>query len=43
MTVYKLRGKHVVDMLKKSTPVDLHDSSSRWVKLFQLYLPRRGL
>ena len=26
MTVYKLRGKHVVDMLKKSTPVDLHDS-----------------
>ena len=26
MTVYELRGKHVVDMLKKSTPVDLHDS-----------------
>ena len=26
MTVYKLRGRHVVDMLKKSTPVDLHDS-----------------
>ena len=26
MTVYKLRGKHVVDMLKKATPVDLHDS-----------------
>lgn len=26
MTVYKIRGKHVVDMLKKSTPVDLHDS-----------------
>ena len=26
MTVYKLRGKHIVDMLKKSTPVDLHDS-----------------
>ena len=26
MTVYKLRGKHVVDMLKKSTPIDLHDS-----------------
>ena len=26
MTVYKLRGKHAVDMLKKSTPVDLHDS-----------------
>jgi len=26
MTVYKLRGNHVVDMLKKSTPVDLHDS-----------------
>lgn len=26
MTVYKLRGKHVIDMLKKSTPVDLHDS-----------------
>ena len=26
MTVYKLRGKHVVDMIKKSTPVDLHDS-----------------
>jgi sarcosine oxidase subunit gamma len=26
MTVFKLRGKHVVDMLKKSTPVDLHDS-----------------
>jgi sarcosine oxidase subunit gamma len=26
MTVYKLRGKHVVDMLKKSTPVDLYDS-----------------
>jgi sarcosine oxidase subunit gamma len=26
MTVCKLRGKHVVDMLKKSTPVDLHDS-----------------
>ena len=26
MTVYTLRGKHVVDMLKKSTPVDLHDS-----------------
>ena len=26
MTVYKLRGQRVVDMLKKSTPVDLHDS-----------------
>lgn len=26
MTVYKLRGERVVDMLKKSTPVDLHDS-----------------
>ena len=26
MTVYKLRGDRVVDMLKKSTPVDLHDS-----------------
>lgn len=26
MTVYKLRGKHVVDLLKRSTPVDLHDS-----------------
>ena len=26
VTVYKLRGKNVVDMLKKSTPVDLHDS-----------------
>lgn len=26
MTVYKLRGERVVDMLRKSTPVDLHDS-----------------
>lgn len=26
VTVYKLRGKNVVDMLKKSTPVDFHDS-----------------
>lgn len=26
MTVYKLHGRHVVDMLKKSTPVDFHDS-----------------
>ncbi len=26
MTVYKLRGERVVDMLRKSTPVDLHGS-----------------
>ena len=43
MTVYKLRGKHVVDMLKKSTPVDLHDSEFPVGKVVSTVFAKAGL
>ena len=42
MTVYKLRGKHVVDMLKKSTPVDLHDSEFPMGKVVSTVFAKAG-
>ena len=41
-TVYKLSGKHVVDMLKKSTPVDLHDSEFSVGKVVSTVFAKAG-